>query len=215
MKIIDQCDLLILDAVELQDYHPSHLTLPGALTCIRKIKPKRALLLGMTHQVDHDIINSYLAQLRQSEGLDVQLSYDGLCLDVDLWWPLGITCVSLGKVDWGSNSLKTEWNKKDTRLITASSLLQRANHQFDYFPNFSVQRMVNYLVALDGSEGSKAAFLTAIQLYRNSDNLFLATVVSELFWLDLITFQGGRRTQTCWHFRLVTVWTWRISTRTY
>lgn len=39
---------------------------------------------GMMHLMDHDKVNEYLAKLMETEGLDVQLSYDGLRVPVNL-----------------------------------------------------------------------------------------------------------------------------------
>lgn len=38
----------------------------------------------MMHLVDHDKVNEDLLKLKETEGLDVQLSYDGLCVPVNL-----------------------------------------------------------------------------------------------------------------------------------
>jgi phosphoribosyl 1,2-cyclic phosphodiesterase len=54
------------------------------LDAIRAIKPKRALLVGMCHTVDHDATNAQLAELRTAEGIDVQLACDGQRLPVRL-----------------------------------------------------------------------------------------------------------------------------------
>lgn len=37
------------------------------------------------HLMDHEKINEQLLKLKDSEGLDVQLSYDGLRVPVTLW----------------------------------------------------------------------------------------------------------------------------------
>ncbi|KAF6157156.1 hypothetical protein GIB67_041617 [Kingdonia uniflora] len=55
-----------------------------ALEEVRKIQPKRTLFTGMMHLMDHDIVNEELSKLMESEGLDVQLSYDGLSVPVRL-----------------------------------------------------------------------------------------------------------------------------------
>jgi hypothetical protein len=39
---------------------------------------------GMMHLMDHEKVNDYLLKLMETEGLDVQLSYDGLRLPVML-----------------------------------------------------------------------------------------------------------------------------------
>lgn len=36
------------------------------------------------HQMDHDKVGGDLAKLKETEGLDVQLSYDGLSIPVTL-----------------------------------------------------------------------------------------------------------------------------------
>jgi hypothetical protein len=41
-------------------------------------------LAGMMHTMDHDEINGQLAHLLDSEGLDIQLSYDGMQIAIDL-----------------------------------------------------------------------------------------------------------------------------------
>jgi len=38
----------------------------------------------MMHLMDHDNVNEYLAKLMETEGLNVELSYDGLCVPVTL-----------------------------------------------------------------------------------------------------------------------------------
>ncbi|KAH7373069.1 hypothetical protein KP509_17G035500 [Ceratopteris richardii] len=49
-----------------------------------RIRPKRALLVGMTHEFDHARDNFYLQQWSLREGIDVQLAYDGQRVVVDL-----------------------------------------------------------------------------------------------------------------------------------
>ena len=41
------CDVLIIDAVEFAVSHVSHLTFSGAINEIKKIKPKKAYMIGM------------------------------------------------------------------------------------------------------------------------------------------------------------------------
>lgn len=40
---------------------------------------------GMMHLMDHEKVNDYLSKLKETEGLDVQLSYDGLRVPVAFW----------------------------------------------------------------------------------------------------------------------------------
>lgn len=93
-KLIENCDILILDSVELTGSHASHFTLPSSLAAIRRLKPKQAYLIGMrlsvfyfylysgmTHQFDHETVN---AKLAKEKGINVQLSFDGMCLKLPL-----------------------------------------------------------------------------------------------------------------------------------
>ncbi|WOL03012.1 hydrolase [Canna indica] len=82
--LLKDCDLLILDALRPDRSSSTHFGLPRALDEVRKIRPKRTLFTGMMHLMDHEEINERLAKLLESEGLDVQLSYDGLRLPINL-----------------------------------------------------------------------------------------------------------------------------------
>mgnify|MGYP004710170859 CR=1 FL=1 len=55
-----------------------------ALDEVRKIQPRRTLFTGMMHLMDHEKVNEDLRKLRETEGLDMQLSYDGLRVPVNL-----------------------------------------------------------------------------------------------------------------------------------
>ncbi|EOY27117.1 Catalytic, putative isoform 1 [Theobroma cacao] len=82
--LLENCEILILDALRPDRSSSTHFGLPRALEEVRKIKPKRTLLTGMMHLMDHEIVNDYLIKLMESEGLDVQLSYDGLRVPITL-----------------------------------------------------------------------------------------------------------------------------------
>ncbi len=45
---------------------------------IRRFKPRKTLLIGMSHEFHYPTHNDLLAELKQTEGIDVQLSYDGM-----------------------------------------------------------------------------------------------------------------------------------------
>ncbi|KAF3783624.1 hypothetical protein EJ110_NYTH32013, partial [Nymphaea thermarum] len=71
-----QLDLLILDTLYKVDYytcctstcidinkpHNTHLCFPQTLDAVKRISPKRALLIGMTHEFDHGRDNKILAE---------------------------------------------------------------------------------------------------------------------------------------------------------
>ncbi|XP_078428966.1 metallo-hydrolase/oxidoreductase superfamily protein isoform X1 [Wolffia australiana] len=82
-ELLAGCDLLILDALRPDRSSATHFGLPRALEEVRKIQPKKTLFTGMMHLMDHDEINKYLESL-MAEGLDVQLSHDGLRVPISL-----------------------------------------------------------------------------------------------------------------------------------
>ncbi|KAK2653449.1 hypothetical protein Ddye_013305 [Dipteronia dyeriana] len=82
--LLEDCEILILDALRPDRSSTTHFGLPRALEEVRKIKPKRTLFTGMMHLMDHEKVNEDLTKLMETEGLDIQLSYDGLCVPVTL-----------------------------------------------------------------------------------------------------------------------------------
>ena len=62
-------ELLIIDALRYAP-HPTHFNLEEALEVIAQIAPERALLTHLSHEFDHDKVNSTLPP-------NVRLSYDG------------------------------------------------------------------------------------------------------------------------------------------
>ncbi|KAJ9190333.1 hypothetical protein P3X46_001549 [Hevea brasiliensis] len=82
--LLKDCEILILDALRPDRSSSTHFGLPRALDEVRKIQPKRTLFTGMMHLMDHEKVNVYLSKLLETEGLDVQLSYDGLRIPVTL-----------------------------------------------------------------------------------------------------------------------------------
>mmetsp|Transcript_58601 Transcript_58601/g.156874 ORF Transcript_58601/g.156874 Transcript_58601/m.156874 type:complete len:366 (-) Transcript_58601:42-1139(-) len=85
MEALQGCaaEVLVLDSLLKSGANYSHFGMPQALELVRALRPKRTLLLGMSCQFDHDRDNEELRELA-AEGLQVELSYDGLCLDLDL-----------------------------------------------------------------------------------------------------------------------------------
>ncbi|XP_054783030.1 putative hydrolase C777.06c [Prosopis cineraria] len=82
--LLKDCEILILDALRPDRSSSTHFGLPRAIEEVRKIQPKRTLFTGMMHLMDHEEVNNYLAKFLESEGLDMQLSYDGLRIAVKL-----------------------------------------------------------------------------------------------------------------------------------
>ena len=64
-------DLLILNALRY-DPHPTHFHLGKSLEAIEGLKPKRAILTHMTHQIDHQ---------KTELPENVELAYDGMVVE--------------------------------------------------------------------------------------------------------------------------------------
>ncbi|KAK4589102.1 hypothetical protein RGQ29_019912 [Quercus rubra] len=79
-----QLDLLILDTLYKEGSHNVHFCLPQTLEALKRICPKRALLIGMTHEFDHHKDNEFLMEWSIREGISVQLAHDGLRMPIDL-----------------------------------------------------------------------------------------------------------------------------------
>ncbi|WOL08944.1 hydrolase [Canna indica] len=79
-----QLDLLILDTLYKDNSHNTHFCFPQTLDAVKRICPKQALLIGMTHEFDHHRDNMFLAEWSKREGIPVQLAHDGLRMFVDL-----------------------------------------------------------------------------------------------------------------------------------
>lgn len=83
-RLMQDAEVMVMDALRPAHPHGSHFILEEALEQLRRLRPKRAFLVDMTHDFDHESTNVELARLKESEGLDVQLAYDGLRIPVDL-----------------------------------------------------------------------------------------------------------------------------------
>ncbi|XP_062162496.1 putative hydrolase C777.06c [Alnus glutinosa] len=79
-----QLDILILDTLYKNGCHNTHFCLPQSLEAVKRICPKRALFIGMTHEFDHHKDNDFLMEWTKREGIPVQLAHDGLRIPVAL-----------------------------------------------------------------------------------------------------------------------------------
>ncbi|KAJ3694810.1 hypothetical protein LUZ60_000187 [Juncus effusus] len=79
-----QLDLLILDTLYRSGSHNTHLCWDQTLDAVKRICPKKAFLIGMTHSYDHHKDNEILAEWSKREGIPVQLAHDGQRLFIDL-----------------------------------------------------------------------------------------------------------------------------------
>ncbi len=74
LALLEDLDLWIVDALRERP-HPSHSHLKRTLAWIERLRPRRALLTHMNHEVDYD---TWAAKLPAG----VEPAYDGLVLDV-------------------------------------------------------------------------------------------------------------------------------------
>ncbi len=70
MRQLEGLDVLILDALRPSP-HPTHLSIDEALAIIAQLRPKRAYLTHMSHELDYPTFNPQLPP-------NVEMAYDGL-----------------------------------------------------------------------------------------------------------------------------------------
>lgn len=74
MAALQGLDTLILDTLRHRS-HPTHLSLPEALDIVDRLRPRRAFLTHISHELEHAAVEAELPQ-------GVHLAYDGLTLDI-------------------------------------------------------------------------------------------------------------------------------------
>jgi phosphoribosyl 1,2-cyclic phosphate phosphodiesterase len=74
--LLEGLDVLVLDALRHRP-HPTHFSVSEALAVIARLRPRRALLTHICHDLPHQATNRTLPA-------GVALAYDGLTLDVDV-----------------------------------------------------------------------------------------------------------------------------------
>ena len=72
--LLEGLDLLVINALRYQD-HPLHFTLDEARAVVSRLRPKRALFVHITHDLDHATVNASLPS-------EVQLAYDGQIVEI-------------------------------------------------------------------------------------------------------------------------------------
>lgn len=74
-------NVLVVDLLRRAD-HTTHFSFDEAVAFVKRVKPRRALFVGMAscEVGDHDEVNEELRQIGADCELDMQLAYDGLCL---------------------------------------------------------------------------------------------------------------------------------------
>jgi phosphoribosyl 1,2-cyclic phosphate phosphodiesterase len=74
MERLQGLDVLVLNALR-HEPHPTHLSVQQAIAVIDALRPRRALLVHMTHDIDHASVSAALPP-------GVELAYDGLVVEV-------------------------------------------------------------------------------------------------------------------------------------
>ncbi len=74
MRALADLDILVLDALR-PTVHPTHLSIPQALAILADLQPRRAYLVHMSHDVEHEETQALLPA-------SVHLAYDGLVLEI-------------------------------------------------------------------------------------------------------------------------------------
>jgi phosphoribosyl 1,2-cyclic phosphate phosphodiesterase len=74
MRHLGGLDVLVLDALR-PTAHPTHLSIPEALSILTDLQPRRAYLVHMSHDVEHAETEAALPE-------SVRLAYDGLVLEI-------------------------------------------------------------------------------------------------------------------------------------
>jgi phosphoribosyl 1,2-cyclic phosphate phosphodiesterase len=67
-------DLLVIDALRFKK-HPTHMSLDQSLDYIERLKPRRALLTHISHDIKHEETSGHLPA-------SVEIAYDGLIVEV-------------------------------------------------------------------------------------------------------------------------------------
>lgn len=73
-EMLQGLDVLVLGALRFRP-HPTHMTIPEALALIEELKPGRAFLTHLSHEVEHEATDAELPD-------HVRLAYDGLQVDI-------------------------------------------------------------------------------------------------------------------------------------
>ncbi len=72
--VLEGLDVLVIDALRYR-HHPTHMTVDQALATIDQLKPRRAYLTHIAHDIQHADLESQLPE-------HVYLAFDGLTVDV-------------------------------------------------------------------------------------------------------------------------------------
>ena len=80
---LPEIKVLIIDALTVKREVPPHLNLAQALAVIGRVKPEKAILTGMGHELNYADVKRILGKLRAKEGLRVKPGFDMLNFSLD------------------------------------------------------------------------------------------------------------------------------------
>ena len=75
-------EILVLDSLNRDRRHGAHFCSAEALEFVKVLRPPKAYLIGMSCDIEHHDMSEALRAFGAEEGLDVELSRDGLSLNV-------------------------------------------------------------------------------------------------------------------------------------
>jgi len=80
IEALQHRSLFIIDALRTKSDNISHYSMIQAITELRKWKPTKSYLIGMSHEFDYDKHNEELKQQLQHPDtpLDIEIPYEGL-----------------------------------------------------------------------------------------------------------------------------------------
>ena len=84
IKGYGEISLLVVDALHPTDSYFSHFSMNDAIKLAKVIRPRMTRLVGMSGHFEHIACNKKLAELKQKEGLDIQLAFDGMKIEMEL-----------------------------------------------------------------------------------------------------------------------------------
>eukprot|EP00173_Palmaria_palmata_P004965 Plantae.Rhodophyta-Palmaria_palmata.ctg7876.p1 GENE.Plantae.Rhodophyta-Palmaria_palmata.ctg7876~~Plantae.Rhodophyta-Palmaria_palmata.ctg7876.p1 ORF type:complete len:199 (-),score=33.74 Plantae.Rhodophyta-Palmaria_palmata.ctg7876:46-642(-) len=78
LEALERIDLLVIDSLHPTKPYRSHMCLTEAMDLARKLQPAVTRCVGMSCSFgDHDDVNKRLQSMKEEEGLDFRLGYDG------------------------------------------------------------------------------------------------------------------------------------------
>jgi len=125
--LLQGLDELIVDALR-DTPHPMHQTVEQALGLIDRLKPRRAWFTHIAHELPHAETNGRLLTLGYPH---VELSYDGLELEVDVEDASGISCGRRPNIRASHSASSVFLHRaRGTRTMLRSSAAVSRNRQF-------------------------------------------------------------------------------------